>query len=70
MQNYLRFFFTDHNFVKNSLILILFTFLESKYKMLPTSFVLGKKCLDGCETDKRQSNTRHFCQNFLFCFAP
>jgi hypothetical protein len=29
---------TDHNFIKNSLILILFTFLESTYKMLHLLF--------------------------------
>ncbi len=35
-----------------------------------TSFVLSKKCLDVCEPNKHKMNTRHFCHEFLFCFAP
>jgi hypothetical protein len=58
---------TDHNFVNYSSILILFTFLESRYKML--HFFKIKKCLDVSEPDKHQTNTRHFCRKFfvLFC---
>jgi hypothetical protein len=54
---------TDHNFVKNSLILILFTFLESRYKMLHLLFKVRK-------ASKHQMNTPYFCRQFLFCFAP